>query len=127
MDTKTYVRVSVINLAFLLAGMGLRGAMENRVVHAQLKENVEEITPLISGGSAAFGTLLAGRIAADQIMVKGIDVGKLQENIINLLANKPFVASQAELQAAVNNARVTPLRMKAPEPAKPTTPQGGKQ
>ena len=127
MDAKTYVWVSVVNLAFLLAGMGLRGAMETRVVHAQSKESVEEITPLISAGSAAFGTLLAGRFAADQVMVKGIDLGKLQENIINLLASKPLLASQAELQAAINNARVTPLRMKTPEPAKPTPPQGGKQ
>jgi hypothetical protein len=122
MDAKTYLKVSVVNLTFLLAGMGIRAAMETHVVHAQAKQDVEE-----SGKSAAFETLLAGRIAADQIMIKGIDIGKLQENVINVLATKSLVVSQSELQNAVNNARVTPLRMKIPEVLKPApTPQGAK-
>jgi hypothetical protein len=127
MDAKTYVKISVVNLAFLLAGMGIRSAMETREVHAQTKQDVEEITPMISSPSAAFQTLLAGRIAADQVMVKGVDIVKLQENLINLLATKPFVASQAEFQAAIDKARVTPLRMKSPEPPQPTPQGGGKQ
>jgi len=129
MNAKTYLKVSVVNLAFLLTGVGIKTVMEPRVVHAQAKQDAEEITPQITAGSAAFSTLLANRIAADQIMIRGIDIAKLQENIINVLATKPLLVSQFELQNAINSARVTPLRMKTPEPPKPApaNPQGGKQ
>jgi hypothetical protein len=125
MDTKMYIKVSMLNLAFLVTGMGLKGFLDARVVHAQSQPQpqVEEITPSISAESAGFRTLLAGRFAADQVMIRGVDMGKLQENLINLLATKPLVASRPELQDVIDRAKATPFRMKAPEPPKP---QGGK-
>jgi hypothetical protein len=59
---------------------------------------VEEITPNLSSGSAAFGTLLAGRIASDEIAVRGIDLIKLHENTLNLLASKPLFFTPGDIQ-----------------------------
>ena len=38
-------------------------------------------------------------------MVQGIDILRLNENLFNLLASKPLVASQSELQAVINKSR----------------------
>ena len=91
---------------------------ETNVALAQQKQEVEEITPTMTVGSAGIGTVLAGRIATDQIMVRGIDLIKLHENTLNLLREKGIV-SLSDLNRIVDNSRPEKvLRMKAPEQKK---------
>ncbi len=91
---------------------------ETNVALAQQKQEVEEITPIMTVGSAGIGTVLAGRIATDQIMVQGIDLIKLHENTLNLLREKGIV-SLSDLNKIVDNSRPEKvLRMKATEQKK---------
>lgn len=125
MDTKRYLAVSAVNLTFLLIGV-LIGAIweqsQKSVVHAQAKPEFEEISPALTTGSAAFATLLAGRIASDQIMVQGIDLLKFNENLLNALASKSFW-TRAELQAIIDKSRADKiLRMKRPQDEQPKKP-----
>ncbi len=81
-------------------------------VQAQQKPGVEEISPGLTTGSIGVHTLLAHRIAADSIMVQGIDLINLQENMLNLLRVKG-IATLPELQDLVENSKAeTILRMK---------------
>jgi hypothetical protein len=83
---------------------------------------------VISAGAAAFGTLLAGRFAADSATVQGIDLLKLHEATLNLIARKTIGTTNADLQAVVNSARVDhPLRIKPNEPPKPEPPVSTKK
>ena len=146
MDAKTYLKISAINLTFLLAGV-LIGAMFMSgviAVHAQGKESIpthdtvttrvdrapttpapqsaacddakfECVSPGISSGTAAFGTLLANRIAADSLTVNGYDLLKLQENTLRLIMRKTG-ATVEEIQKAIDDSRSTkPLRVRLPQ------------
>jgi hypothetical protein len=82
---------------------------------------VEEIAPVITAGSAGFGTILANRIAADELMVQGVDLIQLDQNMINLLRAKG-VGSFRDWDDLIERSRAKKLlRMKAPE-----QPKGGK-
>lgn len=84
----------------------------------QVKPAVEEINPLVTAGSAAFGTLLAGRIASDQLMVRGIDMIELQQNTINLL-RRNGIGTFKEWDDLIEKSQARPvLTMKSPEPPK---------
>ncbi len=112
--------VATVNFATLLIGIliGYLIPQLPRVFAQPAKPEIEEIAPFMTTASAAFGTLLAGRIATDEIAVRGLDLVKLHENTLNLLASKPGLFSQAEIQAVIDKSRAkTILRMK--EPAKP--------
>jgi hypothetical protein len=103
MDTKTYLKVTAVNLSFLLAGVLIGPPVVSTghylfdtVIHAQAKENPDKppakveasksppapscdeahfecMAPSISTGTAAFGVVLADRIASDQLMVNGFE------------------------------------------------------
>jgi hypothetical protein len=125
MDLSAYVKVTVVNLAFLLTGIWAGSQLfrdgPKGLVHAQ--QNYEEISPVISAGSAAFGTLLAGQLAADEITSRGINLLGLHEATLNLIAKKLTIGN-SELQAVIDSARVPrPLRLKTPAPAKPEPPK----
>src|SRR5882757_752536 len=98
MNNKKYLLMgSIVNLATLSFGLVLGfvfGTMRTTAVKAQMvsapsAQQVEEVVPGISAGSAAFGTLLSGRFATDEISVKGFDPIKFDENLLNLLGSKP--------------------------------------
>ena len=132
MDIKTYLKISAINLAFLLIGIAI-GAIVMLVsvpVHAQAppppavakaealkppqcdESKFECVSPVISGGAAAFGVLLANRTASDQAMVNGFDILKLQQLILNTLQERR-VLSAPDVQGIIQSARVEkPLRVK---------------
>jgi|ERR1035437_340215 hypothetical protein len=141
MDAKTYFRVSAINLSFLLAGVLIGPPVVSTgryvfdtVIHAQAKENPDKppakveasksppvpscdeahfecIAPGISTGAAAFGTVLANRIASDQLMVNGFDPLKLHDATLAKLQSKGLL-SAAEVQQIVDSAKVAkPLRV----------------
>ena len=137
-----YAIISAINLAILLVGIAIgvmlaphieksasaynavgQGDQQSPQPAAASKseDEYEEVTPMITAGSMATATLLAHRIAADQIMVNGYDVMAIDEGLINLLKNKG-VLSYRELDALIEHAKVPrPLRIKlAPPP--PTAP-----
>ncbi len=79
----------------------------------QPNPNFEEITPVMTAGSAAFGVLLSSRMATDELSVKGVDVIKLIENTLNLMSTKRSVFTSAELQDVINKSKIArPLRMK---------------
>jgi hypothetical protein len=62
----------------------------------------------------AIQTLLAHRIAADQIIVNGYDLAALDEGLLNLLKNKNL-ASYRELDVVVERAKIPhPIRLKLP-------------
>jgi hypothetical protein len=75
MDAKTYCKISLINMAFLVAGIWI-GQWHTRVVHAQ--QDFEDIAPNITTGSLGVGKLLAGKIATDELTIQGVDILKLQ-------------------------------------------------
>ncbi len=120
---------TVVNFCTLLVGLTIGFLLgtwhsETNSVHAQQKQGIEEITPIMTVGSAGIGTILAGRIATDQIMVQGIDLIKLYENTLNLLREKGVVTA-LELNAVVQRSRPEKiLRMK---PREETTPEGEKK
>jgi len=125
MKRGTSVFSSALNLCTLTIGLTfgfLAGSWHQKAVFAQVlapsAQSIEEVSPSISAGSAAFGTLLAGRLAADQVTVQGIDLVKLHLNTLNLLASKPIFTA-AEIQAVIANSRADKiLQMKQPEKAK---------
>ncbi|HZW91967.1 MAG TPA: hypothetical protein VFF64_03260, partial [Candidatus Eremiobacteraceae bacterium] len=82
----------------------------------------EDVTPAITVGSMATNTLLAHRIAADQIMVNGYDLAALDEGLLNLLKNRNL-ATFRELDAIIERAKVSnPLRLKLPPQLQPQPP-----
>lgn len=114
-----------INFVTLLIGLtiGFLAGTSNpleRVVLAQSAETqdkpeVEEISPGLTTGAIGVHTLLAGRIATDSIMVKGIDLIKLHENTLNLLLRRKYVTI-SELNTVLEQSRAkTILKMKVPE------------
>lgn len=114
-----------INFVTLLIGLtiGFLAGTSNpleRVVLAQStgaqdKQEVEEISPGLTTGTIGVHTLLAGRIATDSIMVKGIDLIKLHENTLNLLLRRKYVTI-SELNTVLEQSRAkTILKMKVPE------------
>jgi hypothetical protein len=85
----------------------------------------EDITPIMTVGSAGIGTLLANRIAADTVMVNGYDVLKLDQGILQLIQRKTLTQN-SELDAVVAAAKVSRLlRIKASAPAPQNPPPGG--
>jgi hypothetical protein len=141
MDAKMYFKVSGINLVFLLAGVLIGPPIVSTsrlifatAVHAQSKEipdkasakaeipkpppapscdeaHFECVAPNISTDSAAFGTVLAHRIASDQLMVNGFDPLKLHEATMNMLGAKG-IFSVMDIQQIINGAKVAkPLRV----------------
>ena len=99
MYDKKYLLGSVVNLATLCIGLVVGfafGALRTTSVKAQMVpappiQQEEEVAPGISAGTAAFGTLLSGRFATDEISVKGFDPIKFDENLLNLLGSKPLM------------------------------------
>jgi len=131
MKNRFYFLGSLTNLVTLLVGMAfgfMAGTHFSGDVHAQVAQPVEEVSPLLATGSAAFGTLLAGRLAADEISVRGFDPIKFDENLLNLLEGKPFF-SHAELQNLVDKSKSAKiLRMKLEKPPeKPANPPSEKK
>jgi hypothetical protein len=134
MDAKTYLKVSIINLAFLLVGVligatvvsfmfftgtahaqGPPAKMDTKAAAASPlcdSSRFECLSPDMTARVIGINQLLANQIAADQIMVQGIDLIKVHENTLNLLKLKG-IASLAEIQKVIDDARVQkPLRLR---------------
>jgi hypothetical protein len=114
-----------LSIGFLLGSSSLTavvaqvtpGQLQPQQPAAPAQPEYEEIAPVIAAGSGAFGILLSGRLATDEIAVKGTDIVKLQENLLNLLIAKRLFTT-AELQKVIDGAKVArPLRMKQPAPS----------
>jgi hypothetical protein len=139
-DIVRYVATSAINLVILLVGIAIGVALAPRIekpvsAHPQMPQSsntgsasgqkesdvqFEEITPGIAIGSLATSTLLAHRIATDQLMVNGYDILALDEGVINLLKEKGLLKYR-ELDALIERSKVPhPLRVKMPPQAPPT-------
>jgi hypothetical protein len=133
MDAKTYLKVSIINLAFLLVGVMIGATVVSFLfftgtAHAQSpaakmdakanppqcdESRFECVSPTMTSGPAGFYQLLSHQVAADQVMVQGIDLLKLHENTLNLLKSKNIL-TLAEIQKVVDDSRVAkPLRLRA--------------
>lgn len=67
---------------------------------------VQEVSPTMTAGSIGTGLLLAHTVASDQLLVNGYDVLKMQQNMLNYLANQPL-AERAAIQNIIN-ASVSP-------------------
>jgi len=137
-----YAVISAINLAILVVGMALGVLLAPHIEksvsahppQAQIAQpqatatpatpetQYEDVTPAITVGSMATNTLLAHRIAADQIMVNGYDLAALDEGLLNLLKNRNL-ATFRELDAIIERAKVSnPLRLKLPPQLQPQPP-----
>ncbi|MGD1090723.1 MAG: hypothetical protein ABSB35_01895 [Bryobacteraceae bacterium] len=140
MDAKTYLKISTINLVFLLIGLSIGvGLMSSGLVsvHAQTqtKENTptrdgaatkverasstcdeahfECVTPTMTVGVAGFNQVLAHQVATDQVIVSGIDLLRLHENTLNLIRSKNPLISLQDIQRVVDDSRVAkPLRLR---------------
>ncbi len=139
MDTRAYLKVSAINLSFLMVGILIGPPIVNAgrsifggVAHAQAKDtpaakidlaksaaqescdesHFECVTVGISSGSAAFGTILANRMASDQLMVNGFDPLKLHDATLKALQEKGILKA-ADVRVIVDAGRVAkPLRLR---------------
>jgi hypothetical protein len=142
MDAKTYLKVTSVNLAFLLVGaligppvVSTSHYLFDAVIHAQSKENPDKppakveasksspasscddahfecLAPSISTGTAAFGIVLANKIASDQLMVNGFEPLKLHDETLAMLQRKGILTA-ADVRQIVKAARVEkPLRVK---------------
>ena len=126
MDLKTYVKISALNLLFLLTGLVLGIAFGRGViaVHAQTKDaqaqvkesvplkvepsvrierdpNAEYVTAAISlGGPVVTNTLLANKIASDSLQVNGYEPLRLNDAILSALVKKG-VFTQADVRSIV--------------------------
>jgi len=82
--------------------------------------NIEQIQPAISAGSSGFYLLLAHHIQADELVVNGVDLIKLEQGELNLLSRTLGVNPQ-DVQNIVNQAKDTHLYQvatpKQPPPA----------
>jgi hypothetical protein len=127
---------TALNLITLLIGIvvgyGLKGFTSTVYAHQALPpatsapqlQQIEQVAPNISAGSAAFGTLLAGRLATDQIAVRGFDLAKFDENLVNLLSTKFMFFNNAELQSLVDRSKAEKiLTVKPPQTPNPTPPK----
>jgi hypothetical protein len=139
MDARSYLKVSGVNLVFLVAGIligpfAVRTFDLMRVVYAQVEKpparaaskieqpkppgeacddsKYECVTVGIASGTAAFGTLLANRLASDQLMVNGFEPLKLHDATLAALVRKGIL-SNSDVEQIVEAARVKrPLRLK---------------
>lgn len=142
MDAKTYLRISLINLTFLLVGVLIGSTVAISVlttatVHAQEEKGkapsvpakidgpkepatppscdeskFECVAPGLSTGKAAFGIILAGRIASDQLMVNGYEPLKLHDATLAVLQSKNILTAE-DVKRIVAAAKVEkPLRLK---------------
>lgn len=112
------------NVALVVGGMLIGGVTieKARIVHAQ--EQVEEVTPTLSGGVLAGHTIIGHRLVADQVIVGDHDLGKLLGNLVNLMSRKSAMIgmptyTQAELQAVIDGSKVKPVRIKKQEDTPP--------
>jgi hypothetical protein len=112
-----HAAAAAVNLLTLFVGISIGLLLAHyepgRAFAQPTPQQFEEITPGLTSGTAAFGTLLAGRIAADEMTVRGIDLVKLHENTLGLLASKHSLFTQLEVQGVIEKSKATkPLRMK---------------
>jgi len=116
---QTYLRVTVLNVILISGGFLAGVAYRDRVV-VQAQQQFEEISPGISTGTMAIGTLIAGRVATDQLSIQGVDILKLHENTLNYVSK--YVGTADGWRGVIADSRVPrPLRLalpKQPEPKK---------
>jgi hypothetical protein len=131
MDAKTYLKISAINLLFLLIGviLGVTTVKYSGPVYAQDKSsaakagsatgkppedpNAEYVGPALTLSSPVVtNVFLANRIACDRLQVNSFDVMKLNDAILNLLV-KHGIASPADIQDIVQAGKADrPLRLR---------------
>jgi hypothetical protein len=68
---------------------------------------IQEVFPGMVTGSFGANLILAHEIAADDIVVNGFDLLKMQQNILNYLASRPL-AERADIQNLINASRAFP-------------------
>lgn len=122
-----YTLSAAINLITLLIGLFigfLFGTAHNDKVFAQAippsTQKVEEVTPGITVGTIGTNLMLAHIAEADNLIVNGYDVMKLQEGVLNYLSSRP-TAERADIQNIINQAKApTFYKMKEDKSAAPT-------
>jgi hypothetical protein len=134
MKSHWYVVGSVANFLTLLVGIAIGFSLSSWHIAGgkvlaqaalQPSQEIEEISPTITFGSAATALLLAHEVAADRVIVNGIDLLKLHENTLNYLASQPL-ANRAQIERIAAEARATKVyRLKPPPSAAPS--QKGKE
>ena len=80
---------------------------------------INPATPQLSAGTIAAFLLLSHHLQSDELVVNGYDILKLQESELELLTT--FVP-RAEVQKAVDSARVSEIYQVPPQGAPPATP-----
>jgi hypothetical protein len=83
---------------------------------------ITPVTPMLSGGTAAFYLLLSHHIQADEMVVNGYDLLKLQQGELNLLARTVPAADIAEV--VKNSAASEFFTAQQNGNAQPPKPQG---
>jgi hypothetical protein len=131
MDAKTYLKISAINLLFLLIGiiLGVTIVKYSGPVYAQDKgsaakagsptgkppedPNAEYLSPSVTLSSPVVANVfLANRIACDRLQVNSFDLLKLNDAMLSLLV-KHGIASPAEVQDIVQAGKADrPLRLR---------------
>jgi hypothetical protein len=123
---KWFVLGALSNLVALLVGLGIGYILRPSIsVHAETGMKTEEVQPMISGGTAAFGILLVHQAEADTLVVNGYDVLKIDQGILNYLSTRPL-AEKADIDKIVNESRPD-IIYKIKSPPEPASPAPGKE
>ena len=95
-------------------------------VHAQVKPQIQEITPGVTTGTFGAGLILAHEIQSDSLVVNGYDILKINQNTLNYLATQAG-ANPIVLQGIISNSRADKLyTIKPPATSEPPRPQDKK-
>src|SRR5262249_23988156 len=76
-----------LHVTGMAIGLFLAGSVPN--VKAQDAGKIEEVHPTMTVGSLASNTVIAHRVAADQIIINGYDMGRLLEGLLNAMGSNP--------------------------------------
>jgi len=140
--TMRYATTTFANLAVLLVGITIgvvlaphiekhaeaAGVQEQQATPVPPSSGPEQIQPTMTAGSVGAYLLLAHHVQSDELVVNGIDILKLEQGELNLLAKIPGVYPW-QVQGIIDDAKkdvhlYQVVSAKPPQPVKqPTTPK----
>jgi hypothetical protein len=114
----------LVSLAILAVGLavGFTGGVIYRPQQVQAQAaatpspNIQEVSPGVTTGTFGANLILAHEVATDRVIINGYDVMKMQQNILNYLASRPF-AERADIENIIKSSQAdTVYRLKQPTP-----------
>ena len=122
----------LVSLAILAVGLaiGFAGGVMYRPQQVQAQAatpspNIQEVSPGVTTGTFGANLILAHEVATDRVIINGYDLMKMQQNILNYLASRPF-AEKADIENIIKSSQadtVYRLKQSTPPPSAPAAPE----